>query len=275
MKIGYLSDTHIDFFIKDDSDIKFDNYIKSVIKPEGGDVLIVAGDISHYNSQIKKFLEKMTEYYNQIVFVYGNHDLYLISNSQKKLYKKNSFNRIKDLEDWSLEKKNIHFLNGTYISINGVKIGGLTNWYNLPTQSHINDWNIIMNDSNLIFEGRDHYIVNIPYNTHKVSSFDTQKFRKKQEELFNNLENLDILVTHICPSIIPNEYLSEHTNKKSLMFYMTDDMNRVKKTGAKYVVYGHNHTITTWNQDDINFLTNSIGYPNELIFEGIKHFNIV
>lgn len=275
MKIGYVSDTHMDFFIKNNVD-KVPAYIVSTLNPQGGDVLIVAGDISHYNDQIKKFLKTMTAFYNHIIFTFGNHELYLVSESQKKKYKKDSFNRIRELEDWVAEETNIYMLNGNTVTIDGITFGGLPHWYDLPTQGHLDLWNKEINDSNLIYEGKEHIKVDFGYYSEKISTFNTQSFRKEQEEKFSKLRDIDVLVTHICPSIIPeqNTFHGYHDDSGSDLFYMTDDFKRVKQTGAKYVVYGHNHTETKWERDGVKFLTNSIGYPSEWKGNNIKYFNI-
>ena len=57
MKIDFLSDLHIDFWIKENdyTSAKFDKQIKQfidIILPEKdslGEVLIIPGDLSHYN----------------------------------------------------------------------------------------------------------------------------------------------------------------------------------------------------------------------------------
>ena len=54
MLIDYVSDLHLDFWYNPNKSP--DNFIKSVLKPKGGDVLILAGDLSHYNWQVKVFL---------------------------------------------------------------------------------------------------------------------------------------------------------------------------------------------------------------------------
>ena len=276
LRVGYVSDTHIDYYIRDSTD-DVPAFIVSTLNPVGGDVLIVAGDISHYNEQTKKFLKTMTAFYNHILYTIGNHDLYLINKKEKKKYNRNSFLRIAELEEWTENEPNIYFLNGNSITIDGITFGGLPNWYDCPSQGDIQNWNKMMNDSNLIYEGHDHYTINLGYGyKEKVSTFNTQAFRKKQEEKFNNLENIDILVTHICPSIIPEDmkFQGAHASEDAAMFYMTDDFEKVKKTGAKYVIYGHDHTNGEWEQDGIKFLSNSIGYPAEWQGNNIKYFNI-
>jgi predicted phosphodiesterase len=282
LKIGIISDEHLDFYIKANSnhlERDINKYIKTVLKPEKGDILLCTGDISHYNNMTKIYLKKMTEYYNNVVFVHGNHDLYLVSESQKKKYNKQSFNRLAELREFSDNERCIHFLEGSVISINGLEIGGLANWYNLPTPGLIAQWKEVMNDSNLIMEGSEPNHISYGYGAYeKIPSFDTQKFREEIEKQWDNLKNsggCDILLTHICPIIIPDEHLlSCHVGSKNNIFYMTDDIQRVKDTECSIVVYGHNHQIKEWTLEDIEFKTNAIGYPMEYVGNGIKHFKI-
>ena len=275
LKIGYISDEHIDFYVKTGTkNDKIRKYIEGILKPEGGDILLCAGDISHYNNQTKFYLKEMTKYYNNVVFVHGNHDMYLVSEGQKKKFKKDSFKRLEDLREFAFNEPNIHFLEGSVVSIDGLKIGGLSNWYDLPSPGYIQQWKEVMNDSNLILEGSEPTALSFSY-FEKSVSFDTQKFRKDIEKQWDEIEKCDILLTHICPVIIPDEHLSVYVNDRNNIFFMTDDIDRVKKTNCEIVVYGHNHQNETWDYEDIEFKTNAIGYPVEHSGNSIKHFNFV
>jgi predicted phosphodiesterase len=284
-KIGYISDEHLDFYIKEKNSQspkfqkEMERYVKDILKPEGGDILLCSGDISHYNQQTKAYLKIMTKYYNNVIFVHGNHDLYLVSSTQEEKYNKHSFFRLQDLRDFANSEPFIHFLEGDIINIDGLRIGGLANWYNLPTPGLIQQWRENMNDSNLILEGAKPSYIKYGYGSYeKIPSFDTQAFRNKIEDQWNNLENdkCDIILTHICPAIIPNEYLlSYHVDEANNIFYMSDDLEKVKNTGAEIVIYGHNHQIKEWEFEGIEFKTNAVGYPMEYVGNNIKHFDFV
>ena len=286
LKIGYISDEHLDFYIKEKNPNSpklkrlIQNYITQILKPEGGDILLCAGDISHYNEQTKVYLKEMTKYYNNVIFVHGNHDLYLVSERQKQKYNKQSFARLEELREFADSEPCIHFLEGSSITVDGLTIGGLANWYNLPTPGLIAQWKEVMNDSNLIMEGSEPSHINYGYGAYeKIPSFDTQEFRKEIEKQWDNLKDTggcDILLTHICPVIIPDEHLlSYHVDDGNNIFYMTDDLQRVKDLGCTTVVYGHNHQIKKWEIHGLDFKTNTIGYPMEYVGNNIKHFDFV
>jgi predicted MPP superfamily phosphohydrolase len=86
MIIDTLSDLHIDFYFHKVPSKKAVETIYTHIftdnqKRSPGDVLIVAGDIGHYNKQNIDVLKKIKEVfkYKHIVCVLGNHDYYLIN----------------------------------------------------------------------------------------------------------------------------------------------------------------------------------------------------
>jgi len=106
MKVDILSDLHLDFYFKPCfttsehiislfGDIFTDTGTRKI-----GDVLIVAGDIGHYNEQsievLKIFQEK---FYKHIICVLGNHDYYLIGSETKYAFKTTLLNEFKICEN--------------------------------------------------------------------------------------------------------------------------------------------------------------------------------
>ena len=282
-KIGYISDLHMDFFVsqKDRNRLQkpVSNYITQIMKPEKSDILILAGDLTHYNQQLFELLEQLKEYTNDIFVTFGNHDLYLVSNSQRDRYNLQSEDRLKEIQEYCANDPRLHYLDGNVVNINGLKVGGYGNWYNLPTNGLIAQWNEVMNDSNLIYGGTEHNVIHYGYGAvEKHSNWDTQAFRKTQEDALQRIidEKCDILVTHICPSIIPDDHLfTGHIQDRDNIFYATDDFEEVKKTECEVVIYGHNHQIAEWSQEGIDFKTNAVGYPMEYQGNGIQYFDFI
>ncbi len=58
-----------------------------------------------------------------IIITWGNHDLYLISKRQEKLYK-TSFARVENFKQALLEYENIFLLDGDFLELEGVKFWG-------------------------------------------------------------------------------------------------------------------------------------------------------
>jgi len=273
-KIGYISDLHLDFYLSKNSEKNIKKFIDTLMKPEKMDILLIAGDEGHYESQTKEFIKQMKEYANHILLVGGNHSMYLINNSQKNKHKYKSSNRIKDIQEWCLLEDNVYYMDGNVITIDDIKIGGYMNWYNLDTNGKINQWNEYMNDSNLIIENHEPIVISYGYGgVLKESRWDTQHFRKLQEQNLDKIiqEKCDILLTHIVPCIIPDE-INSYKSSEHDMFYMTDDFDKVKQTGAEIVIYGHDHTVKKWSKDNIQFMTNALGYPSEPCADKIEYF---
>jgi len=112
MKIDILSDLHLDFYFKLDL-ISRENVV-SFFEPvftdnqtrEIGNVLIIAGDIGHYNEQnieVLKIFQK--EFYKYIICVLGNHDYYLIDSEAKYTFDNDSFTRVEDMRKLINERK--------------------------------------------------------------------------------------------------------------------------------------------------------------------------
>ena len=116
MIIDILSDLHFDYYFK-----QFNNSNKDVKKVydryflhdgrAAGDVLVVAGDLGHYNSQniiLLKMIKKIYEY-RAIICVLGNHDYYLDGLVARDDYE-NSFIRAKELIELINSQNGIYFL---------------------------------------------------------------------------------------------------------------------------------------------------------------------
>lgn len=279
MSILTLSDIHLDFYFKFFSSspqktervlTKFCNEtikIPSIIY----DVIIVAGDIGHYNSDNKEFLKFLRDYYGAVVlFTSGNHDLYLISNKQKNKYNFNSLERIEDMKNWSTKQKNIYFLDGDYIDIQEVRFGGVSNWYDgsylRSKTENLNDlWKIKMNDY--------HYILK---DGEKYRSFLDIKKDLKVDEKWNNLRiaNCDYIFTHVSPVIDEDLIDPMYKNEILTSFYTSSAINLKDFSNLKYLQYGHVHVNIKKIIDGIQFFNSSIGYPFELKHKKAS-FNII
>ena len=282
-KIGYASDFHMDFYIDskysgDSLDKRVVFYVEKYLLPEDCDVMILSGDLSHYTKQIFSLITYLKQYANSIIVLDGNHEKYLVSKSQMKQYNKNSFRKINEIKEWCLEEEDVYFLDGNIIELWGLRIGGTCNWYDLPTQAHLEQWNQVLNDSNYIIEDKEPITIKYAYSySEKISQWDTQSYRQSEK---NNLikisnEGVDIFVTHICPIIIPDQFQNQkYIGDKNNIFYMTDDIDIIKASNAKICIFGHQHDVKTFEEENIEFKINAQGYPKEnLDFSGFKFFN--
>jgi len=272
MKIDYISDLHIDFWINELNVVKpkfvkqINDYVNNILPNNPGDVLIIAGDLSHYNRHSKYALKLFKNIYNNVIIVPGNHDLYLINKSQQKKYNYNSMNRLNDLKR-ICDELNVYFLDGNVININNVNFGGTGSWYDLYNDDLIIKWQNVMNDSKLIYDGIPQYVYSmysspkrIPWNT----QLDWNNEYNKLKELSN--QKIDVFITHIGLNIpYENEYNC---------FYFTDNLDLIKKSGAKIHIHGHTHENLNYVKNDIKILCNPLGYKSENTNNKIKYINI-
>ena len=188
---------------------KFVNpFFKVVFTDDGtreiGDILIVAGDIGHYNDQnieVLKIFQK--EFYKHIVCVLGNHDYYLVDSKAKDTFENDSFKRVEDMRKLINHEENMYCLDGEIIEIDGVKFGGADSWYDEAyvrryypqfDSNHINLlWNGNINDSRLI-KGINRF--------DDISKLEIKKLEKIYQDC-------DVMITHVNPS-----FDEEHINEK-------------------------------------------------------------
>ena len=276
MIVDYISDAHIDFWVKekDPQKDKFHLQIAEFIdqmlpedKTKVGDVLILAGDISHYNQQTKQALVEFKKYYKHIFVVFGNHDLYLVSGSQVNKYKAKSEDRLVELKQ-ICEELGAYYLDGNIIEVEGIKFGGAGSWYDLDSNNKINRWKQVMNDANLIYDG---YKVQ-PYGMYQSYSqpstnWDTQKFWLKEKEKLKKIakEGCDVFITHIGlnePTVddgMNMSYLGDLNN----IFYYTSSIELLKESKCKFHIHGHTHDELDYTKEGIKILCNPVGYQSE------------
>ncbi len=242
MKIDYVSDLHLDFHIRiSGNEDKYKKntiaFLETLLPEQIGDVLVIAGDISHYNRQSFIALEYFSQVYKRVFFVTGNHDYYLISGEQEKKYKRNSMNREMELVSMTAFLMNVTFLhNFEVIEYRGVKFSGSTSWYPLTEFKDRNFFNSISNDSRLI------------------KGYDIGQMNYIQSEKYKLMPEVDVLVTHV-PSIVINSHI-KHGDTSCYL-------NELKDVKARHNIFGHCHEQNTYEKDDCKFYINALGYPDE------------
>lgn len=249
MKVAYISDLHLDFWL---NILTLDEFIH-MINPKYADLLLIAGDLSHYNEDSIEFCVKMKEIYKDVVIVEGNHDKYLVSNKMKKDFNYSSINKSKELKDLC-NQHNIIYLDGDVVNVQGLNIGGCSMWYDMTDVEHLYQ---DLNDKDYIL------------------SFDTQEYYNEQVQKLKSMENLDIFLSHVSPVLIPDEYREEKfIGSKYNVFFESNNIDNIKCTNAKHCIFGHIHDNTSFVIDNINFYVSAIGYPKENKRNEINYFNI-
>lgn len=273
MKISYVSDLHADFYIPQLNrevkgyDISIKSYVEKILVPKPSDILIVAGDLGHYNHQNIDVLNELKNHYGNIVITSGNHEMYLVSSNQMKKYQWNFKNRLQELKQLCYEN-DIVVLDGTTTEINNVIIGGCSLWYNIPDTESMRLWTDYYNDSRLITEA---YPFSMAYTSRKITTFNSNKYYKEEVEKMEGIGKCDIFVSHVLPIIQP--YTSSYDPDYDI-FYYSDTEHVLDKLGAKHCVYGHSHEARIFDHGGKTFYNSAIGYPSEQTYTEISVFEV-
>jgi len=261
MKIDYTSDLHLDYIMGSNGEYDKQAF-KKLLKVRMGfrstqsDVLIIAGDLGHYNNQIIAFLKFMAEhYYKHVIFVHGNHDLYLLTN-QMETYNNDSFRRLDELKQKASELNNVHFLDGEVVEIDGVKFAGSSLWYDysysLHNVSEIEAYYFKnINDSKRIMKPRG-YINNLEY----------AAIQKKKLLNVIKKEDPQIIISHIPPDIELCEGSNKIKKDPSYLscFYCTDTSDFDPYIKDKIWIFGHIHNVVKKEKRGCTFLSSPYGY---------------
>jgi predicted phosphohydrolase len=248
MKVRYFSDIHLEF-IKPN---KIEKFIQK-ITPGIDEICILAGDIGNpYQKNYDIFMNFISKNFKKTFYIAGNHEYY---NKIKTIQETNEF-----MEDYFKQFNNIRFLNNNYEIYDNYCFIGTTLWSKITNPNYeINDIYSIPNFNY------------IEYNRLNMLSVDFL------QDILQKNENC-IIITHHVPSnsLIDIKYKTEKMIPYNQWFYCNmDDLIEINKNKIKYWIYGHTHTPSNVIINEIPFLCNSIGYPNEnSILDFQKNFTI-
>jgi Icc-related predicted phosphoesterase len=206
-------------------------------KLEGGDLLIIAGDLTARDTddEYKKLFDWMYGYlkYKKIIFISGNHDN--VIQDYSNFFKRSNANLINE----SLDKTYIKKIE--YLCDSGTEFEGLRIWGSPWTKT---------------FEGMNPNC--------KAFTCDTEEELSVKFSLIP--ENTDILITHSPPYLIGDLVDSyraypEHVGSKALA-------NKIKHSNIKLNVFGHIHsgygeTRLQRDKDDHEFIFVNASHVNE------------
>lgn len=260
IQFDLISDIHLDFWVKYSSNHTKHNqivekFVNSILPKEPSEVLVIAGDLGHYNKQNFIFLEKLKEYYRHILLVAGNHDYYLVSNSIKNKYRYNSMRRFQEMKTIAEQIPGVLFLDGDTVEISGVSFGGTGMWYdfqyginqlNIDANKVYESWKLISNDSVLI-EG-------LPRLVEAMYTEELTKLKKV-------LDRSDVIITHISPdwSKVPLDHINDSSNS----FYYFNGRDLLSNLNQKIWCFGHVHRREDYFNEGCRLINASLGYPDE------------
>lgn len=253
MKVDYISDLHINHYILfKNNQIKWEKRTKEwarrLFETKNGEILVIAGDFSEWNRQTIWFLEEAGAIYEQVFFVTGNHDYYLLSKSRKRKYR-SSKNRQLSLIESAKRIQNVQPLCREVINYKGRIIAGDSLWYLPKTES---EWSFFFNFSS------DSDFIYIPEACSLENNSKKDEIRYLYEEAmswYNTLDgrHIDLMISHIPPIHPPiSSYPRNACYDCSVPFLASEQW-----------ICGHQHLQGSFKITGTNFWMNAIGYPNE------------
>jgi len=223
-------------------------FLTTLLPEEKGEILVIAGDISHYNGQSFFALQFFSTIFEQVIFVLGNHDYYLISGNQQKKYHRKSREREAELYNMISQLPNVKLLTQfERFQYKDVSFAGATNWYALADFKEQQFFKTISNDSALI------------------KGIDIQAMNHLEMEAYQHLQEVDVLITHVPPIIIDT-----HRAHNSTACYL----NELPDINARVCIFGHCHEQKLYEKAGIRFCINALGYPDEKLPLKIRTFSL-
>ena len=264
MKIDILSDLHLDFVINPWPTYKVAciQALYDKILSYDADVLIVAGDMSHYNSQTFIVLNMLVDIYGykRIYIVTGNHDYYLINKNQRSKYR-SSLDRAQEIWSYKDPRGVIIPLNGTLDYFEGVTFGGLGGWYDGSYLRHFpaGGWGYGSSNIDTLWKRsmNDHANMRGIDTIYDLIAQERPKF----DAIVNEC---DVLISHVCPISQLIAVDEEYREDKTSALYCFDGEKEIKEAeNLKLIVYGHSHGSRQFELHDKLFVMNTFGYPSE------------
>lgn len=257
MKIDFVSDLHFNHWMQwTENQLKWEYRTRALterlLENGNGEVLVIAGDFGEWNCQALWILHEASKHYERVYFTYGNHDLYLLSKSQKKKYG-DSIARLNELITEASKIDNVIPLVKTVDIYKGKVFAGDMMCY-LPKT--FQDWEFfreVSNDSSYIY----------------VNGYSREdgirRMWKDAMDWYDTLESteIDVFVSHVPP--IHNPYDIFPPNN----LYLVD----VPFINTENWICGHNHLQNQFTKAGVNIHMNCIGYP--MHYDGYPRRNVV
>jgi Icc-related predicted phosphoesterase len=279
MKISYCSDLHTEFL----------NFID--FKDDGGDVLVLAGDIltaklldtKRTDKEARKlakymktrFKPQLLDKYNLVLYVPGNHEYY------GSMYK----DTIPSIIGWfnAHNFNNIFVMNNNHYERNGVIFIGATLWTDFlggnyhvmnACQRGMNDYRII-GDHNV--DGSNKFTsTTVPINAE--FAFTRHQFSRQYINTVSKMhpDKPVVVITHMAPTF--NSINKHHSGNDLDGAYASDLSNLIlDNPNIKVWIHGHTHENVDYMVGNCRVLSNQLGYYFEhsnRTFSGTKQIEV-
>jgi Icc-related predicted phosphoesterase len=224
MKLQIVSDLHLEHH-RD----RGQQFIHAL--PHVADTFVVAGDLCN-NDELFPTLGMLCAKWKDVVYVFGNHELY-----------GHSFEAVRDNLDYIVSRlPNLHVLDNSIIVLRGRRFVGTTLWFreSRATQrnrSRLNDFKAIEN-----------------YEAHVYKeNAEALKFLEAE------VQPRDIVITHHIPTAacVPARFVTDPINH----FFLCDVEKLIRARKPLLWIFGHTHDTVDKIIGDTRCICNPFGYP--------------
>lgn len=238
MKIFAISDLHLDY--KENAD-----WLQSLSSLDyQQDILILAGDISDNIELIEACFKQLTNKFKQVIFVPGNHDLWVRRGEQK-----NSFEKFKLVQEIA-QRNGVCMEN---FDTDDLTIVPLLGWY---------DYSFGQPNEALKARWMDYIACKWPDNFTDASI--TEYFTQHNESRLQVKNKTIISFSHFLPRI---DVMPPFIPPYHQMLYPVLGSSRIeaqiRKINPQIHVYGHSHLNQKIKIDNIYYINNAFGNPLE------------
>lgn len=231
MKIHLLSDLHLEFY--HDPEHRMESLVQKA------DLLILAGDIHVGSAQVNKAVSYFAQFYEQVLFVPGNHEFYGRS--------------IDEFTGRKFSAHNAEILNPGTFKFRDITFIGATLWTNFQEDP----WAEMA-----AMEGIADFFKIKNFKPHNAKNlyFHDLNFIKGQYE---SIPGKKVIITHFLPAV---ECTAPRFRGPNLLNkYFANDLGSFIQnlTDVPLWLFGHTHDQVDVMIGDVNLLANPLGYPNE------------
>ena len=260
-KIDFVSDLHIEMWdpiykIKYPcGNIKNYPLNMDIFERSESRFLIVGGDISDDLELTIDKLSEISNFYDKVLFIDGNHEHV---NKIPMNYEKKYIQDLVNEKNKTLDNK-LHYLSSAPYKIGSTLIVGKCGWWDYngwddktikeDTDNYFKDW------INVSEENSSSYCYNCMLNAKKDYK-DLKEILEAYED-DNSVENI-VVVTHTVPLEIFAKKFNMSTIGNTEICKLLSNSSKIN-----YWLFGHNHTEYNYKLNDVHFISNPRGRPED------------
>lgn len=252
VKFDFISDLHLDSYLEYGGTPAA--FMKRISIENPANTLLIAGDIGHNHDENIEFFKIAKQYYKEVVYVAGNHDLWIIDRFKPHQKFKHSLAKLNEFKNQAT-KVGVKFLQDEYVTIEGKKIYGNIGVFDYSYG--IKNLNIKKEILAKNFEKMPDYRY-----TKWEPDYDWEQHIDKIKTQMSNVDfDTDIILTHYCPDIkgLDDKYMKDYVTS----YYYFDNETLIKRLTNAIWIYGHTHTKCEFEKHHTKFYVNPLGYCGE------------